>query len=257
MSELNALAQKLSALITKDVVFDAGARVISQGGSPDPITAILDEINDTVLERNLEISAGSETIQLVAAGRRLRGIYSTTADTSTDVVGKVISREDPDLVKDASLVLSQICADADRLTVRSLMPQPFGKGEERGISVRELSALWQAERDETPKTPMERFLASNAKGVKSVMHVSKGEIASTSGDFKALQAIWNNQVLEFRKKNKKVLNGEDGPQLVCLEGVLEDGTAAALVVVDSDIALMAYQPEHFGAMHKSWQSIFG
>ena len=256
MSDLNALAQKLAALISKGDVFDAGARVISQGGSPSPMAAILAEIDDTILERDLEFKSGSNTANVIVAGRRLRGIYALTPSTGNEAIGETISREEPETVQTTFTLLSDFFANADKLTVRSLPPEPFGKGGERGISARGLAELWQVEMDEAPKPPMERFLRANAQIIISLMHVSGGEIASTSGNFDALQTIWTTQVQEFRDKHKNALNGEDGPKLICLEGALDDGSSAALAVVDDDIALLAYQTEHLGALHASWRTIF-
>ncbi len=258
MSEINALAQKLMTLISDDVEFEAGARVVSRGGVPDPITAILDEIDNTVLERNLEFSADANTVNLIAGGRRLRGVLAVSPESHAHIVGKTLSREEPELVQATSALLSEMFGGADRLTVRSLASEPFGEESgERGISARRLAELWEQDADETPKSPMERFLKYNASALKSVMHVNKGEIISTVGDFSALQGMWNNQVMEFRKTNKNMLTGKEGPQLICLEGALDDGSAAALVIADNEIALMAYEPDKLSAMQSSWRGIFG
>lgn len=256
MSEMHALAQKLAALISKDDVFDAGARIISQAGSPEPIAAILAEIEDTILERNLEFTSGSTTANLIASGRRLRGIHAMTSNPDDDVIGQTISREEPDLVQKTYALLSAAFGDAERLTVRSLAPPEFGKGGERGISAHGLADLWQIQSQEEPKPPMERFLTANAQIIASFMHVSNDEIAAKSGDFETLQGIWNTQVSDFRKQHKKALNGDDGPKLIFLDGALEDGTSAALALVDDDIALLAYQTDQFGALHASWRRIF-
>lgn len=256
MSDLDALAQKLAALVSKQDVFDAGARVISLGGAPAPMAAILGEIDETVLERNLEFKSDKSTTNLIVAGRRLRGIQAVTPPSDSKVIGQTISREEPELVQAASELLSDLFADADRLTVRSLAPEPFGKGGERGISAHGLAELWRIEMDAAPKPPMERFLRANGDNIASLMHVSNDEIAATSGDFEALQEIWSTQVKEFREKHDKALNGEDGPKLIFLEGALDDGTSAALALADNDMALFAYQTDKLDALHASWRSIF-
>ena len=257
MSELDALAQKLMNLISKDAEFEGGARVVARGGSTDVLTAIIDEVDDTVLERTLEFKAGENVVNLIAGGRRLRGVLSVSPEGHGHVVGNTLSREDPELVQAAGAMLKELFGEADVITVRSLSSQPFGEGNaERGISASRLSEFWEQDADDTPKSPMERFLSYNANAVSSLMHVNKGEIISTTGDFAALQAMWNNQVMEFRKTNKDMLTGKNGPQLICLEGAMNDGHAAALVIAESEIALLAYNPEKLSAMQSSWRSIF-
>ncbi|WP_108814068.1 hypothetical protein [Loktanella sp. Alg231-35] len=252
MSDLAELAQKISALAAKDTVFETGARVISTGGEPSPIVAILNEIDDTILERDLEIQADGAIVNLIVSGRRLRGIAAASSGAD-DVVGHVLSREEPDMVAAAFVLLSELCGRAQRLTVRYLAPQPFGKGGERGISAKGLAALWKIDLDEVPKPPMERFLSTNRSAAIAMIHMTDGEMQSSAGDVTALQSILDTQLADFR--GLQTLGG--GAQLICLEGALSDGSAAALAIHEDDVALIAYQPDHLGALHASWRAILG
>lgn len=252
MSDLAELAQKISALVAKDTVFEAGARVISTGGAPNPISAILNEIDDTILERDLEIRADDAVVNLIVSGRRLRGIASASSGADS-VLGQVLSREEPEVVATVFTILSELCGQAQRLTVRYLPPQPFGKGGERGISAKGLAELWQVDLDETPKPPMERFLDANRAAAVAMLHTLDGEIQSSAGDVAALQSILDTQLAEFRA----LQTHGSGAQLICLEGAFSDGTAAALAIHNDDVAVIAYQPEHLGALHASWRAILG
>lgn len=256
MSEPNALAQKLATLASKESLDDTGARIISQAGTPDPIAAILREVDDTVLERCLTFTCGNTTIAIIAAGRRLRGIFGITPQSDATIIGHVLSREEPEGVQAAFDLLNDLCGDADHLTVRSAPPEHFGKGGERGISAHGLTELWGVATDAEPKPPMEQFLSVNAAAFSSVLHVRKGEIVSKAGDFKALQTIWTSQVDAFREAHKKTLRGEEGAQLVCLEGAFDDGSSAAMAIYEDEVVLVAYQAEDFGHMQSSWQRIF-
>ncbi len=256
MSELNALAEKLAVLTSRETVDETGARTICEGGSPAPITAILREVDDTVLERCLSFDCGTSTINIVAAGRRLRGILSVTPDQDADIIGQILSREEPDGVQAAYDLLQGLCGDADHLTVRSTPPEPFGKGGERGISAKGLAALWGVTMDTAPKPPLEKFLDLNAAGFSAILHVRKGQIVTTSGDFAALQTIWTTQVDAFREAHKKTMRGEEGAQLICLDSAFDDGSSAAMLLYEDEVALVAYQTERFGQMQSSWQRVF-
>ena len=256
MSEPTALAEKLATLASKETLDDTGARIISEAGTPAPIAAILREVDDTVLERCLTFSFGDTTINIIAAGRRLRGILSVIPQSDADIIGHVLSREEPEGVQAAFDLLNDMCGDADHLTVRAMPPEPFGKGGERGISAHGLTELWGVAADAEPKPPMEQFLSMNAAAISSVLHVRKGEIVSKAGDFKALQTIWTSQVDAFREAHKKTLRGEEGAQLVCLESAFDDGSSAAMALYEDEVVLVAYQAEGFGHMQSSWQRIF-
>lgn len=256
MSEPNALAQKLAMLASKETLDASGARIISEGGAPEPIAAILREVDDTVLERCLAFTCGETTVRIIAAGRRMRGILDISPQRNVDNIGHVLSREDPQGVHATLELLQDICGGADRLAVRSLPPEPFGNSGERGISADGLADLWGIATDGTPKPPMEQFLSVNAAAFSSVLHIRKGEVVSTAGDFKALQTIWKTQVDAFREAHKKTLRGEEGAQLVCLEAAFDDGSSAAMALCENEIALVAYDATRFGHMQSSWHRIF-
>lgn len=256
MSESNALAEKIATLALRETLDPSGARVISEGGSPDPVVAILREVDETVLERCLAFDCGQISLRVIASGRRLRGILDASLANDADVIGQVLSREEPEGVQAAFDLLQSICASADRVSVRSLPPEPFGKSGERGISAMGLAELWGVAMGGEPKPPMERFLSVNATAFSSVLHVRKGEIISTAGDFKALKAIWSEQVEAFREAHRKTVRGEEGAQLICLENAFDDGSSAAMALYENDVALVAYQAERFGHMQSSWQRIF-
>jgi len=256
MSDLNALTRKLAALTAGDAVFEASGRVIFDGDDSAPVASILREVDDTILERTLSFTAGKATINIIAAGRRMRGIESVSPHRDDAMIGQVLLREEPERVQAVFELLQDLCGDAQKITVRSLPPEPFGKGGERGISAHGLADLWNIETEVVPKPPLEQFLAKNASVFSSLLHVRKGEVLSTSGDIAALQKIWSTQVQAFREAHNKTVKGEVDAQLICLDGAFDDGTSAAMALYEKDIALIAYEAEHFGTMQSSWQRIF-
>lgn len=259
VSDLNVLAQKIAALAAVDEVFEAGARVVSRAGQPAPVAAILREIDDTILERNLEFAAGENTVNLIISGRRLRGVLSAspTPKDASSVIGHMLSRDEPDVLSATCELLHTLFDLQTEVTVKSLPPEPFGKGGDRGISARSLAEIWQIDLDETPQPPMVRFLAANVGAISAMLHVSDGETVANSGDSDALETIWDTQVLAFQKSQKAYRTADDGPQLICLEGALADDTAAAFALAGDDVALIAYQPDHLAAMLASWHAITG
>jgi len=258
MSDLTALAEKLDALRASDDVFEHGARVISQGGVPSGMNALIRAIDETVLERKLEIMTGTHLISLIAAGRRLRGISGVVPakGKSARLVGEAMSRENTKNLDAAFGLLSDLVGPAPKLTLRSLPAEPFGRSGERGVTARELAEFWQVDLDEKPLPQMTRFLVGNEGAIAAHLHVVNGEIESTEGDVTVLHDVWETQVSTFLQTLDTLPGRADGPQLITLDGALEDGKTVALGLAGDDVALLIYDPGALGALHASWQAIY-
>ncbi len=259
MTDMTALANKLSALIAEDEVFVAGARVISQGGAPPALAAIINEIDDTVLERTLVFGIDDVNVSMVVAGRRLRGIVDVSGNLpeAANVVGQVLSREDPATMQAAGDLITLLCVAAARVTVRSLPPRPLGSGGQAGISAAGLAELWRIDVDAKPAPPMVRFLAANAASMTAHLYVTDNTVTEISGDVSALQTIWDDQATSFRKRHKALYARQDGPLLICLDGALSNGRAVALAIAGNEVCIFAYKADRIGAITTSWYAVNG
>lgn len=258
MSDLNALARKLAALGATDEVFDTGARVISQAGSPAPLTAMLRAIDETVLDRKLVFTAGDTCVSIVASGRRMRGLSDITPmhETAKTLLGKTISREDPASLDASFALLSELFETADPLHVRSMPAERFGSGGERGVPAVDLATLWQIDLDEAPLPPLERFLRANEDTITAMLHVDKGDVVASKGDIAALEVIWQTQVQAYLDAEAKLGGQQDGARLVCLDGALDDGGSVALAFAGDAVALLVFPSADLGQLHASWQAAF-
>ena len=258
MSDIDDLTQKLAALAGGGDQYENGARVIAQGGVPSGMTALVQAVEDTVLERHLEIMTGSHLVTLVAAGRRLRGIAQVVPAKggSAKLVGKPLSRDDAKGLDAAYALLSDLLNPAARLTLRSLPAAPFGQSGERGVTAAELSEFWQIDLNETPPPPMERFLLINETTFSAYLHIEGSEILSSDGDIAALQTVWQDQVEDFLATRAILPGHADGPQFLTLDGALGVERAVAIGLAGDEIALMIYEPGSEGVLHASWQAIF-
>ena len=261
MSELTALTDKLAALAARDEVFVAGARVITHDNGEVAIAAVLREIDSTVLERTLEFTIGQVDVSAIVAGRRLRGLYAVSGDISAadQVVGQVLSREEPEILKATGTLIRTLCADTKRITVRSNPMEPFGTSADAGISAADLADIWDVDLDATPAPPVVRFMTANAAGLQAYLYLTDGKtVTETAGDTALLQAIWDDQVFAFRKRQKE-LSGKvsGGPHLTCFEGAFGPGTAVAIAMSGDEVCLCTFAPDQMGALAASWQAITG
>ena len=258
MSDLTALAQKLASLHSSEDQFENGARVISQGGVPSGMSAVLRAIDDTVLERKLEVMTGTHIVTLVAAGRRLRGIAGVVPPKgkSARLVGEVLSRDDKKMLAAAGELMAELFMPAPRLTLRSLPADSFGASGDRGVTISELAASWQVELDEEPLPPLQRFLQGNATNFQAYLHVNAGEIVGSDGDVSGLKTMLDDQLDAFLSTRTKLSGHADGPQLLSLEGGLPGGKTIALAQSDDDVVLLVYDAAALGQIHASWQAVF-
>jgi hypothetical protein len=256
---MTALTDKLAALAAEDEVFVAGARVIAQDGGPVALAAILREIDDTVLERTLGFSIGDVTVSLIVAGRRLKGMVevSDNAPNAATVIGKSLTREEPQVLQAAGAFMAQICATATRVTVRALPVQRFGNSGDVGISAAGLADLWQVDLNAKPSPPMTRFLAANAASFSAKLYLTNGIVTEMVGNAAPLQTIWETQFSAFRQRQNTVTGKPADSQLMCFDGALGPGTAVAIAMTGDDVCLCAFAPEALATLTASWQAIAG
>lgn len=259
MSELTALTDKLAALAAEDEVYVAGARVITQDSGEVAMAAVLREVDSTVLERTLVFTIGKVDVSAIVAGRRLRGIFAVAEDIAgaEQVVGQVLSREESETVQAAGTLIRALCTDANRVTVRSKPMEPFGTSADAGISAGDLADIWDVDLDATPAPPVVRFMTANATSLQAYLYLTDGKtVAEAAGDTAPLQAIWDDQVIAFRKRQKE-LSGKvsAGPHLTCLEGAFGPGTAVAIAMSGDEVCICTFAPDQMGALAVSWRAV--
>ncbi|MFQ1701033.1 hypothetical protein ACJ5NV_10595 [Loktanella agnita] len=259
MTDMTALANKLAALIAEDEVYIAGARVISQGGDPPALVAILNEIDNTVLERTLLFGIDDVNLSMVVAGRRLRGIAEVSGNLpeAANVIGKPFAREEPEIVHAAGDMLTLLCVAATRVTVRNLPPRPLGGSADAGISAAGLADFWNIDRDAQPAPPMQRFLRANVAHMSAYMWTSRRSLVEEQGNTALLQTVLNDQAAAFRKRHKALVGTQTDPMLVCVEGAAESGAAIAIAYIGVETCVFAYEVADIGAIIASWYAITG
>ncbi|MFN3663682.1 hypothetical protein [Yoonia sp.] len=245
------LIAKLKALVGNDPVFLGKARVISTGGIPMPLDALLAEIDDTVLERTLVFDIDGLTLRAAVAGRRLRGVLDVTDQPVNGFIGQVLSQDDPDMRHRISALLADLCNNAEQITVKSLPAENFGDPSDAGISA---AALTQDTREMDPpsSSPMGQFLAAIGTDVTAFLYVVKGEIVRSKGDTTAVDLAWCHQSDPLRNSQKAIFPQDKDPTLTCLAPALRDGQAIAIARIGDEIGVLSYPSDGFGHILAAW-----
>lgn len=254
MTDPHDIARKLLALATNDTAFVDGARVICRDGMPAPLTALLAEIDTHVLERQLAFNVDGNTLQVVVAGRRLRGLLASPGVPET-VTGTVLSKDDAETLDAAGAFLQRFCQNARLITVRSAGAAPFGTPSELGIPASALTKLWDPAEPANAGSPMEQFLTAQVEAVTDFLLVTEGQITATKGDASALEPIWRNQALALDTQQATIFPRQKTPTLICLDPRPDGSRAPALASLGTETAVFFYDPAKIGRILMSWQMI--
>ncbi len=248
------LAQKLAALSSGGDTFTNGLRVISDGAEPAILTAILSEVDMTVLPRKLTFKMGTSEITLVAGGRRLRGLVKASKDIKgvTGTLGKALSRDEPDLLDALRGIIDQFSVTAGPMTVESDEPDAMGGQTDAGITAAGLADIWGVELNSAPKSPLQQFLRDSAELSDAWVVLSDGAESTHHGDGAKLAALQDALAQKWSEFSQSVdqLTGDSG--IIALNNALGDHGSIAIVKTAQEAAVICYPTENLANLHNAW-----
>lgn len=248
------LAQKLAALSSGGDTFANGLRVISDGRDPGVLTAILAEVDMTVLPRKLTFKMGTSEITLVAGGRRLRGLVKASKDIKgvTGTLGKALSRDDSDLLDGLRGIIDQFSATASPITVESDEPDAMGGQTDAGVTASTLAEIWSVPLHAVPQTPLQQFLRDCADLADAWVVMADGTESTHHGDGAKLEALKNALSEQWPTFSGSVdqLTGESG--IIALNNALGEHGSIAIVKTSTEAAVICYPTDNMTKLHDAW-----
>ena len=254
MMDKQTLAQKLAALSSDGESFENGLRVVSDGYEPPILTAILNEVDMTVLPRKLTFKMNASEISFVAGGRRLRGLVQASKDIKgvVGVLGKPVSHESPEILEGLQEIIGQFTTAAGQMTVVSEDPDAMGGQSETGMTAQSLADLWEVELNAAPPTPMTSFIRACGESVTAWIVMSEESENKTGGDGSKLSALKDAIAEQWADFSNSVdqLTGVSG--FICLNNALGDAGSIAIVKTADEAAVLCYAPENMADLHGKW-----
>lgn len=117
MSDDPQLTGKIGALMRENV-FEDGAMVLGQAGSPEVTDAMLDAIDVTMLPRDVRFSVGSSFVTLAVSGKRVRHVTAVSDDLAAEgLVGQAVNADDAETLKKLGVVLRALGAVDGKMTM--------------------------------------------------------------------------------------------------------------------------------------------
>lgn len=186
MNDRQNLEKKLSRLADVDDVYENGRRIISDGENIDILSAVLQEIDETVLHRKLTFFAGpNQEISLSVKGRRLLGVNHITPVTlipaGSDLLGRSLSEDDAELIEVLAKVMAGFAYISQKLTVDVTETDGTHDYSSMGVAVKTLAASWSAHKIPEPTSALGRFLHACGIGQLSFILIADDTIIEDAG----------------------------------------------------------------------------
>lgn len=256
MSDLGPLLRKFTALASERPVFRDGLRVLSNGVFPPPLPALLDEIEATVLKRELTLVAGESRLCLTVAGRRLLGLTAISDDLGEwrSLIGQSLSQDDPQNIEMVATLLAAFTADEQPIL---LATAPATRAPVAvGISV---ARLWEVLEIDEPLRPVQLFIETCEPWYAACLFRSGGLWIGHSDDealLARLRDLAEAQADRFRAACRGGDQPGDAPHLIILERVLDDSLSIAATWAQDDFAIFAHAEAEAATIHAAWRRIF-
>lgn len=260
MIDKKALLQKLNALAASDTKFENGARLIANGETVSVLQAVLHEIDSTVLGRKLTFRIGKSQVTMVVAGRRLQGMTKLSGDLdgALKVMGKIVSRDDTDVMAAVAHVMAQFGEREGVLTVEAGEADKLGTSTDTGVGVGTLADAWGIDLHTATPTVIGQFIINCGASVNASLVIAQGEIIRAKGD-KAiqdkLQDIMKDQWSAFQTAHAKLRANDNGPALICLNSGLGDETSLAVATKDEEVGFFVFSPDQLGHVYTAWREV--
>ncbi|MGB5871970.1 MAG: hypothetical protein WBH04_17405 [Albidovulum sp.] len=262
MTDEPAVSRKLAALGADKSIFRQGARVLSNGKSPTPLAALLDEVDNTVLKRDLTFRLADSLLSMTVAGRRVLTLVAASQDLSDAqaLIALPLSHDEPEGFTALTAVLQQFTGQKDSLTVESAHSANTGSPTSIGIPVSRLAEALGLDLDAAPPSPLQMFL--DACGMIFIATLTRsGEDwtcqAQDDALLPAMRHIAETQLEAFEAAaHDNSLPALKRPRLITIEGALEGAGCLSATWANGECALMAHDQSDLAEIHAIWRGIF-
>lgn len=250
MTKSENLLERITRIAETGTIYKQGRRVLTDGNNNAILPAMLQEIDETILARELTFHSDTgNRIALIAKGRRLWRISEVEPKSllpkGADLVSVNLSGDDDATMSTLTKLMHNFAETAKTLSVSIANTEPDSDYTAMGISVRVLHGTWNvAAAPASPSNSLLGFVETFSNEILASVIMAGDEIISTSGSnrqIKLLTGLIKDQLsdidTEFRKLKKNAtpksliaLNRDSKSFIVCAR--MEDQTALIICKPD-------------------------
>ncbi len=216
MTETENLLKRITRIADSGATYKQGRRVLAEGDGDVILSAMIQEIDETILARELTFYGDTDnSITLIAKGRRLWRINEVKPKKlmpkAVDLISVNLSDEDEPTMKALAKMVHNFADAATTLSVSVAGTAPDKDYSAMGLSVRVLKKAWNVAADPVaPVGPMQGFVESLSNEVLASAVIEGDNLVYSSGSdkqIKLLEELIRGQLsdieAEFRKLKKK------------------------------------------------------
>ncbi|MFC2968010.1 hypothetical protein [Acidimangrovimonas pyrenivorans] len=253
------MKDKLGQLRGRTAAERDGGRLLDLAGPGDGTAAILREIDETVLGRELDFTndAGA-VLGLDVSGRRLLRVRSVPDAAFAALAGQALSGTRDETAATLHGLIERFAGTSAALTVtaRKLARRPQ-VGEELGCAPAALAEAWQVSLTAPPRGGgLDGFLATAAPLSRAWFVLDGDEITDQAGDDALLQRLYAAAEAGIPLPEPE---GGDAEAPVCLiqRGPDPDAPAVLFGAAGARSLLMLFPPDRLRALRLAWRRAFG
>lgn len=255
MSNNRELASKLAALSQQSEIEDGAIQMGDLTGA-QMLRAVLEAIDNTMLPRQLVISAGDASAALSVGGRRLRSLIAVTGglDVPEGLLGKQLTRDDKAELKSVAALLEQLATKGRLGVAREAVAQSGGQTD-TGVGVTRLVELWGADPYAEPLPIIDGFIAAlgDVMLAKKVL-LPKGDADAVGAKalLKALDDGWEQGFKAVTEDHAKLYPASVGARCLTKEGLMKGGELVSYVELDDQALLVVTSADSWGKIASVW-----
>ncbi len=259
MKDARRLNEKISKLGEASPQAGAGQRDILAGS--DGLTAVLREIDETILPRRLTLTASAGSIALTAGNRRLISIDQIDGEGLEEVKGTAgLSLTRPDVADLGRLRDAFVTAFGETASILVDSKPPEGKAPSfaDGTTAAALASAWglslavQAGDEDSDQDALESFLGKLPGMSRAWLRLSTGKIADDGGDQEELLRL-KDFADSADLADLDMLSTSEERRFISIGRAPDDGTCLIFVSDKLDAALLLIPAEKLDNARAAWR----
>ncbi|MBT8458046.1 MAG: hypothetical protein KJN60_00065 [Boseongicola sp.] len=260
MDDFARLEAKLAKLRQRAAAPGEGRAI--RGKPEQLLSAIVTEIDETILPRELRFEADNASFALAVANRRLQALISVAPaqDGSDALAGKALSDAEDEALETVHSTLMGLLATATVWSISSHRQPEGGFPSDVGVPSGPLARAWKTtpsgEGRANPEAALVDYLGSLGDEATAWLHIEGEEVKNQSGPEDLVAGLGNQAAVfldGYFSKKDMLFQGEAGPSGLVFVGGAE---ANAVLFLDcgGSMAFVLSSGSEIATLAQNWQA---
>lgn len=260
MDDFSRLEAKLAKLRQRAKA--AGEHRVIRGEPDRLLAAVVTEVDETILPREIRFASAEASFSIAVANRRLQALMSVfpDRDATAGLVGKAITDVEDAALFDLRNLLAALLSKAGEWKIASQRQSGDGFPSDIGVPSGPLARAWEiapvGESRANPGAALEAFLGALDARASAWLLIEGEEVKKQSGS-EALVADLGNQAAVFLdgyfSKKDLLFQGETGPSGLVFAGGA-NGDAVLFLDCETSMAFVLSKSQDVATLAQEWQA---